>query len=348
MIVLKAVLCAAALLVAAALMGNNLKKEDESTLMSVVYGFIIEWAAAFFVATPLVLLEKPLSMVVKVLVPVYILFMATGLTKAFIRARRKREKTERKPLSVAEIVYLGLFLGIVFFELYKTVFYAYADGDDAFYVATARIAEASDKMYLLDAYIGVPNSIPYRYAFAPFPMWIAALARISGIDSATLSFSILSPLLVLVTFILYNEISKLLFGAENREKRYMFLVLAAVFEMFSNVSTSTSGTFMLTRARQGKEALACIILPLVFYELFKLVKEDGKVKATTFITLFAINSAAALSSLLGNVLVPVMLFGAGIWMLVSKKGFKNIVLLGLTAIVNVLTVFMYLFFGRGL
>ena len=230
--------------------------------------------------------------------------------------------------------------------LYKTIFYAYADGDDSFYVATARTAEISDTMYLLDAYVGVPLSEPnYRYGFAPFPIWIATLARVGRIDATTLSFSILSPMLILVTYFLFNEISKLLFGAQNREKRYMFLILAAVFEMFSNVSTSTAGTFMLTRARQGKEALACIVLPFAFYELFRLLKADGNVKLRDFLILFATASAASLTSLLGNVLVPLMFMAAGIWMIVKRKNIKNILLLAMSVAVNVCTVLLYMKIG---
>jgi len=343
MIILKAILFAGAMLLSAAMMGNNLRRTGEGALMSVVYGFILQWAVAFFVATPLVLMEKTLSLVVKITMPIYGVLFITGLIRTILDARKCKESVQRKPLSFSEAMYLALFLGIVLFELYKTIFYAYADGDDSFYVSTARIAEASDSMYILDAYIGIPlNEPPYRYAFAPFPMWIAALARVSGIDSTTLSFSLLSPMLILVTYLLYNEISKLLFGEDNREKRYMFLTLAALFEMFSNVSTSMSGTFMLTRARQGKEALACIILPLVFYELFRLIKAGGEIKFRDFTVLFSIASAASLTSLLGNVLVPLMLVSTGIWMLVKRKNFKNIVFLAMSVSVNLVTILAYI------
>lgn len=341
MIVLKAALTAVALLIAAALIGENLKRKDESLLMSIVYGFVLEWAVAFFIVTPMVVLDKTLSFAVRIMVPVYIILASSGLARAIIVARKNKEKRDRVSFSASEIIYLGVFAGIIIFELYKTIFYAYADGDDAYYVATARVAEASDKMYRLDPYVGIPIGINPRYAIAPFPMWIAALARISGIDSTTLSFNVISPVLILVTYFLFNEISKLLFGVENREKRYMFLVLAAVFELFSNVSTSTAGTFMLTRARQGKEALACIILPLMFYELFWIIKSDGQIRTADFLILLTTATAAALTSFLGNVLAPLMLFGAGIWMLVKRKGIKNIILLAAGTVVNLLTILLY-------
>lgn len=342
MMVLKAVLFAAVVFVAAAIMGNNLRKEDESAFIAVVYGLILQWAAAFVVFVPLVIMQRDLADAIKILPVIYGIILLAGLIKTVRAFGKNPVHMATARLGRNEMIYAGLFLGIVLFQLYKIIFYAYADGDDAFYVASARIAEVSGKMYRLDAYVGITTPIPYRYALAPFPMWIAMLARISGIDSATLSHSVLAPMLIVVTYFLYNEISKLLFGTENREKRFMFLTLVAVFEMFSNVSTSTSGTFLLTRARQGKEALACIILPLLFYVFFRMVKENGKVGAADYIRFFAIAVAASLTSLLANVLVPIVFLSAAIWMLVKRKSILNIFLLGACLSVNLATILLYI------
>lgn len=345
MLIIRSLLFVAVMVTAATGMGNLIRRDDEGRLMALVYGFAAEWAIAFAVGVPLVLTEKKLSLLTVILMALYATLFVAGTAATVVRGRKGVQKVARQPLKGSEIIYLGIFLSIVLFELYKTIFYAYADGDDSFYVASARIAEASDTMYKLDAYIGTPAPLPYRYVFAPFPMWIASLARVSGIDSATLSHSVLAPMLIVLTYIIFNEISKLLFGEENREKRYIFLILAAVFELFSNVSTSTAGTFMLTRARQGKEALACIILPLLFYKLFKIAKEGGDVCFKDFVTIFVIVGAASLSSLLGNILVPIMLLGAVIWMFVMRKGLKNAVLIGSPVVINMITVLLYMKIG---
>lgn len=345
MLIIKSLLFVAVMVIVATGMGNLIRRDNEGRLMALVYGFAIEWAIAFAVGVPLVLTEKKLSLLTVILMALYAVLFVAGTAVTVVRGRKGVQKATTQPLKGLEIIYLGIFLSIVLFELYKTIFYAYADGDDSFYVASARIAEASDTMYKLDAYIGTPAPLPYRYVFAPFPMWIASLAGVSGIDSATLSHSVLAPMLIVLTYIIFNEISKLLFGEENREKRYMFLILAAVFELFSNVSTSTAGTFMLTRARQGKEALACIILPLLFYKLFKIAKEGGDVCFKDFVTIFVIAGAASLSSLLGNILVPIMLLGAVIWMFVMRKGLKNAVLIGSPVVINMITVLLYMKIG---
>ena len=340
--ILRVVLFIAIFICVTAIIGNNLKREDESPLMSLVYGLIVSWALAFAVGVPLIIMKKPLSLMRLILVVLYALLFAIGVFSLVKRKRCNKDKGQITPFKSSEMIYLGLFLGIVAFQLYKTIFYAYADGDDAFYVAAARVAEASDKMYLTDAYLGTPSEILYRYALAPFPMWEAVLAQASGIQTTLLAHLILPPVLIVVTYIVYNEIGKLLFGVESREKRFMFLTLTAVFELFSNVSTSTSGTFLLTRARQGKEALACIILPLLFYELFRLVKAEGDTTVKDFFVLLSTVLAASLSSLLGNILTSIMLAGAVLWMIIRKKRFKNMVIISAPVLISIMTVLLYI------
>ena len=341
--ILRIVLFVAVFLLMTAMIGYNLKRDNEGTLMSIVYGLAVSWALAFVVGVPFIVMHKRLPLMRNILISIYAVLALAGLCMWIKKRIAGKPAKETFALKKSEIVYLGLFFGIVAFQLYKTIAYGYADGDDSFYVATARIAEVSNRMYELDAYIGIPlEEVPFRYALAPFPIWEAVLAQVSGVHSAILAHTVLPPILIVVTYILYNEISKLLFGAENREKRFMFLTLTAVFEMFANVSTSTSGTFMLTRARQGKEALACIILPLLFYELFRLARADGEVKFKDLLILFAAFGAASLSSLLGNVLAPIMVAGAALWMLVRRKRFKNIVLICTPVIISAASVLLYI------
>ena len=114
MIVLKAALTAVVLIVTAELIGENLKRNGEGLLMSVVYGFVLEWAVAFLTVTPLVILGKRLSLAVKILVPIYIILAASGLVRAIIMSRRNKEKRVRVPFSPSEIIYLGIFTIILF------------------------------------------------------------------------------------------------------------------------------------------------------------------------------------------------------------------------------------------
>ena len=322
----------ASLLIVPFFMGLLTMETSESVFVTAVRGLITEWAIFTVVSVPCIIAETSLSLVLTVMVILSLLFSALGILRLMILRRKREIKLyiiKKQLLSKNEMIFLALFLGIVLFQLYKALFYAYEDGDDAYYISVAASAAASDTMYKTDAYMGTAASVNYRYALAPFPIWISCLTRISGFKTAFIAHTVLPAFLLIVTYVIYIQISKLLFK-ESIEKQYMLLTLLSVFFMFENVSTSTQGTFLLTRARQGKEALANIILPFLFLMFLKLIKNDLNVKAAEWLMLLITLTSAALTSVLGNILAPVMILFLFIYTAIKKK-FK--LLPGLAALV---------------
>ena len=315
-------------------------QRNESKVLVPVYGLVVSWAFVFTVSVPLIVWEKSFGMLYKSWIVGSIFLFGAGFV-VFLLTRTKAVKTIPKLLSGSEKIYLGLFLAVVIFQLYKTVFFAYADGDDAFYIATANIIDDTIPMYQTEPYLGIPLEVNYRYALAPFPMWVAVIARFAGVNAAAVAHSIVPVFLILATYSIFNEIGKLLFE-ENKEKKYMFLTLVAVYEMFSAVSTSTSGRFLLTRARQGKEALANIILPLLFFVLFRIIKTDCEINFKDWLTLFCVCIASSLTSMFGNVLAPIMIAAMCLYLLLAKRSIKKAVLIATVAIPNLLTVLLYM------
>ncbi len=320
------------------LMGCLFKGEGKGCAVFLVYGFGVEWATFFVLAVPAIILKRSLS---ELIYPVLGLWLMAALAGAISFFKMKKRRIEWSPLTKSEIIYLGIFLALVAFQLYKAVFYAYADGDDAFYVATSQIANASDKMYLTDAYKGGGTTMEYRYALAPFPIWIAMVSRLSGVNVATVSHVMIPVVFIILTYIIYNEIAGILF-AEDKEKKYMFLSLVAVFEMFSNVSTSTSGTFMLTRARQGKEALACIIIPLMFFLILGMIKSDYELSLKRWFLLLLISVGASLTSVFANILVPFMVLFLVICEIAQKCSLKKIVASSCIVLPNLCVALLYI------
>ena len=120
----------------------------------------------------------------------------------YVKERAKKQgAVQGKRLERSEIIFLGLFLGLVLFQLYKTVFYAYADGDDAYYVAVARAAQVSDRLYRSDPYTGMPFMQAKRYFLAPFPLWIAIISRITGLNAAAAAHVAVPLMLIPVSYI---------------------------------------------------------------------------------------------------------------------------------------------------
>lgn len=317
-------------------------KKNMSVKITWAAGFLCEWAIVYVCFLPCIIMGLHFSVAAKASVIGCSVLSLVGIALALLERRFKEILTaKRNRLSKREIVYLGIFLAVVLFQLYKTIFFAYEDGDDAFYVATSQIADSSDTMYRLDAYIGIPVEVNYRYALAPFPMWVALLARVSKVNVATIAHSVVAPVLILVTYVIYAEISKLIFENDNK-KRYLFLMLLSVFFMFENVSTSTQGTFLLTRARQGKEALANVILPFLFLTLYRISKDNLKISFKDWLLLIISCTASALTSLLGNILAPLMIFALFIYMIVKKQKLKSLIVLGSTVLPSILAVLLYI------
>ncbi len=335
-----------ALIAIPACLGLVCIEKGESPLFIWVKGTLILWAIFYVCALPLIITKNTAG-------NLYLLSGAVEITAAviciiiFIIRKHFNKNSEQatlktiKKLSKNEIIYLGLFLTVVLFQLYKTVFYSYADGDDAYYIGQAQLSSLSDIMYLMDPYNGTPvDYFDYRYALAPFPMIISMLSRLSGLNASIIAHSVWPPFLIIMTYVIYNETSRLLFK-DNREKRYMFMCLLSVFIMFENVSTSTQGTFLLTRSRQGKAALANIIIPMLFYLGLRIINEKH-FTLNMFIAALSVTVASALASVFGNVLASVCIGIICLYMLIKKYKFKYIFSLALTVLPNIVIALLYL------
>lgn len=319
----------------------------KNPMLSWVLGFILMWVVTYIFALPLIIKEKSLTLLLKaVSVGCVVIFLA-GIA-AFIIKRNTLKFEKAKMLTLPEILYLGIFLGLLLFQLYKTIAFAYTDGDDAFYVAVSQNADAADSMYLSDPYSGNPFLQSKRYYFAPFPMWIAMLARLTKINAAAVAHTLVPVALIPVTYVIYNEIGKAVFG-KSREKRYMFLSLFSVFALFSGVSYSTAERFMLTRTRQGKEALANIIIPLVVLLFLRITKKQPEeTKKNDLLSLedtallLVIGIAGALTSLMSNVLTGILLLCLFVYSLAKKASFKTLIKVVAAAVPEALVLLLYL------
>lgn len=334
------------------IVGSVMPSNGKVNLRTFVYGYAIEWTVFYPISLCCILLQKSFTLLSWIYSLAMIVLVMIGLVVLVLKIKKnKKQNTDRVVLSTTEILFLVFFIALLGFQIYKTIFYSYADGDDAFYIPTALVTNVSDKLYTIDPYIGteIPfEKLNYRYALAPFPIWISYLARISGIHVATVSHVFIPVPLIIVTYIIFFEISKVLFR-NDRAKRYMFMVLAAVYVLFSNVSTSTAETFLLTRARQGKEALANIALPLVFLLLFEIHNEleenTIKIKFSMMIPVCVISVAASLMSVFSGVLIGIALFVYGIILLFEKRTIRILLDVAIMAVPCIASILLYLILG---
>ena len=324
-------------------LGFAFKKESESVASAFFWGTLIEWAGMFPVSLYFIYKDYKFSGLTSCCIGLLFAMLVCSGIYYFV-SRKNAAQCEKSygkiPWTKAEIVYCVFFLCLVAFQLYKTLFFDYADGDDSYYVAMAQIIETSDSLYRVGVYEGGLSQVAYRYAIAPFPVWIAFIARITGLNAAVVAHVAVAGILLLVTYVIYFEISKILFE-NSREKQFMFLSLFAVFAMFSNVSTSTAETFLLTRARQGKEALGNIVIPATILLFLEIIRQ-GRVRTRDYLLMFAVSLAAGFCSFLGNLLVPLMMLFLFVVSFIKKYSWADRFKIATAVIPNMLVALLYL------
>lgn len=331
--------------------GELLVRNEDSRLIQFVYGYFVLWTTMFGISVFAVLMKKDLDFVVLAYLVVCAVVLIAGVFLCVLR-RGSRQSGAYNKLSKNEFIFITVFLGIVLFQIYKTVFFAYADGDDAFYVTTSQDMVATGLLYKTNPYVGehVTNAwVNYRYALSPLPVWIAMIANVSKFQVTVISYILVAPLFIMLTYVIYNETARIIYN-DDREKRYLLLMFLAFFAMFSNVSTQTPETFMLTRARQGKEALANIIIPFVFMLIARLTMSDDdehKLKiGFRDVLLFLIAAfSASLMSVFGNILMLIMLFVLFLYILLLKRKIKVAMVVAFLALPSLVIAGLYIYLG---
>ena len=135
--------------------------------------------------------------------------------------RRVAGKKERNKAGLVLWAVFGILLLI---QLVAAIFMVCGDGDDAFYVAAATVADGSDKMYLYLPYVGGTTKLDYRHVLAPLPMFIAFLSRVTGFHTAALAHTGMQVFLIPVTYGIYGLIGDRLFkGKKNAVAIFMIL-----------------------------------------------------------------------------------------------------------------------------
>ena len=172
------------------------------------------------------------------------------------------------------------------------------------------------------------------------------MAKISGLNAATVSHIFMPLFLIPLTYCIYNGIGEELFG-DSKEKKYMFLVLIAVIALFSGYTFSSAERFMLTRTRQGKEALANIIIPFAFLNILKISKkassgEKEDISSEYLFLLLITGFAGALTSLFSNVLLIMLIGCLAIYLIFAKKRIKTGIITALTLIPEAAVLLLYL------
>lgn len=282
-------------------------------------GYMISWALFQLVTVPLVLLHVPqgFKVVVRLYAGCSLALAAVGLF-LLIRFRVKKARLTlirgESGGSRAHRIYWGIFLALMAIQLVLAVAMNYRDGDDAFYVAVSTLTESSNTLYELMPYSMGATGFDMRHGLAPFPVWIAFLARVSGIPAVSVAHVAVPLALIPITYMIFYQIGGQLFE-KKKERLPLFLSFTALLVIFGNYSIYTAENFMLARSRQGKAALGSIVIPMAFLLFFLIldrVEKGQKDQWMLWLLLGAVVMAACLCTTLGTMLMCLLLGVTGL------------------------------------
>lgn len=332
MLALQILILACLLLLIPVIVGSMFLSVDKNVgklPLAWISGQMLLWAGFQVITVPLVLQEAEFDRVVQLYLG-YIVVLVVAAVIAYVIRRKKapanlRLVEENTGLKNKKYYLLwAVFWVLIIFQLVQAVRLAYADGDDAFYVATAAIAEESNLMYRKLVYTGGFTELDARYGLAPFPIWISFLARVSGMQPVSVAHVVLSPVLIAMAYGVFYLLASRLF-AKSKEHIPLFMIFVELLVLFGNYSIYTAERFMIERSRQGKAALGSIVIPLLIFLLFILIEkiqENRKPTVSYWVLFLCTLLAACLCSTLGTMLTCMLVGVTGLCTAVSYRKWK--------------------------
>lgn len=306
-----------------------------------ISGQMILWAVFQLVCVPFVLLEKEFHQVVTVFAGASVLLAIMG-TALFLRDRKKSFQVVAS--RTVQVHYQWIVFGVLLvFQLVQAVRLAYGDGDDAYYVAVSTITEDAETMYRKLPYTGGSAEVDIRHGLAPFPIWIAFLARISGMKAVSMAHVAMPLMLIPMTYGIFYLLGKRLF---HKRKKLLapFMIMTEILVLFGDYSMYTMEHFMLARSRQGKAALGSIVLPMLLFMLLMLLdrlQEKKKLPMVYWGLLCSVMLTGCLCSTMGAFLLCLMVAVIGLCAAVSYRNWKVLIPMALCCIPCVCYMLLY-------
>ena len=327
-------------------------KQNKSPAFMCISGYMLMWAVFQLICVPFVFLEKRYSgMFPYVVYSFGIVSILLAIVGSVLVFRKNKGitvlKYDKGTWNVTEKISWGVFVVLLLVQLTASVLGTYGDGDDAFYVAVSTITEASNTLYKIMPYNVGATGLDLRHGMAPFPIWIAFLARMSGLKPVFVAHVAVSTFLIGLTYVIFYKIGTVLL-ADKKESLPIFLIFAELLVLFGDYSYKTPENFMIARSRQGKAALGNIIVPMVIFLLlliFKQVQENQRIQIMLWVLLCATVISACLCSTLGTFMMCLMLGVAGLCAGMVYRNARVVICIAGCCLPAVIYALMYLKLG---
>lgn len=333
---------------------SYLDKKNNSIAFMWVTGLLFMWAGFQFICVPLILTESVGEEHFPLVVYAYTAYLTIltlvgviyGIRNGFWQRKSRRFSVLGENTAMQKLLWCTALL-LIAIQVVLAVVLVYSDGDDAYYVAVSTLTESSDTMYKISPYSIGQLELDERHGLAPFPIWIAYLARVSGLSTALVAHSIVAPVLIACTYVIYYLIAGALFKAK-KETVPLFLAGMSLFVLFGDYSSYTAENFMLARSRQGKAAIGNIVIPVIFYLLLVIMqrlRDEKRTEWMWYVLLTCAVTTACLCTTLGAFLSSLLVAIVGIVAAVTFRCYRILWKWAVCCVPAVLFAILYIMIG---
>ena len=316
---------------------KGIGQKREKILTLYLAGFLSELAVFQLIAVPVMVKEVyGMNLLVYLTTAVFAVLAATGFIWTLLRERDLRKQTGRNEdvnqqqagqaqacslrkstisgtgngarnrirrtavQNPERLLFWLLFLASVGYQMYMAFAYASFDGDDAYYVVQSVLADQTGVLNRIRPYTGLSTDLDIRHALATLPLWIAYVARMTGIHATIVAHTLLPLIFIPLTYYVFVQIGRKLFSDGS----------------VKNISIYTNETFFLTRTWQGKSVLANLILLVELWLMLELCareknreRQEETGSQLSYWLLLAVNHIAAAMMTSMGAFLTALLFG---------------------------------------
>lgn len=305
-----------------------MEKHYRSVGVTYISGFITYLAVFQILVVPIVILDSwGMQWIVPLFSIISVLLAAAGVVLAVLDVKKNGAFIEKEgfaqisELRKEEGAYWIVALLLIAFQMFMAFTMTSFDGDDAYYVVQSVLADETDTVYRILPYTGLSTSLDLRHSLAVFPIWVAYIARMSGIHATIIAHSVLPLVLIPLTYGIYHQIGKVILKRE-KHKLPIFMIFVSLLQIFGNVSIYTDSTFFLTRTWQGKSILANVVLPAIIWLtlwIFESENYEKEHRVGLWVVFITTNFVAAMSSTASVFLVAVFIGVTGVVMGIKER-----------------------------
>ncbi len=329
---------------------------DKGIINSYVVGFFSMMALCELISVPSILCKISFSTVLVLFLIIVSIVILIGLIQkrsiaALNIAELKQRITKYEAVEYISLIVMLIVFGVI---IVNSIRLYVIDEDDSRFIVTAADMVRTNTLFLSDPNTGVVhNAWSYgidvsKDIIAPHAVFCAMLSRLTNSNVTMFMHSTYSVFVYLLALFVYDNLaSELINGIDslkgNKHKaayKYLFLTLLFVVTIFHYSTRSTRETVFLVRLWQGKAILASVIIPALFWILYRLYRCEER---ASYYLLFIISLAGCLTSSMATLILPIVIGLYGIIYGIAKKSVKLTVSVYASAIIPVILALISLY-----